>query len=72
MSTYNEEDKRIGYWKLEAFPDHIDRRRCKMIRRRYPHTMRRTRELANGSWRHFQTTSTGRDARCLGGGVHIQ
>ena len=26
VSTYNEEDKRIGYWKLEAFPDHIDRR----------------------------------------------
>ena len=41
MSTYNEEDKRIGYWKLEAFPDHIDRRRCKMIMRRCPHKMRK-------------------------------
>ena len=25
MSKYNEEDKRIGYWKLETVPDHIDR-----------------------------------------------
>ena len=44
MSTYNEEDKRIGYWKLEAFPDHINRRRCKMIRRRCPHRMRMRRD----------------------------
>ena len=63
MSTYKEEDKRMGYWKLEAFPDHIDRWRCKMIRRRCPHTKRRTREWATGSWRHFQTISTGGDAR---------
>ena len=39
MSTYNEEDKRIGYWKLEAVPDHIDRWRCKMIMRRCPQKM---------------------------------
>ena len=44
MSTYNEEDKRIGYWKLEAFPDHINRRRCKMIRRRGPQRMRMRRD----------------------------
>ena len=46
ITLYNEDDERIGYWKLEAFPDHIDRRRCKIIRRRCPHTKRRTRELA--------------------------
>ena len=39
MSTYKEEDKRIGYWKLETVPDHIDR-----IRRRGPHRMRMRRD----------------------------
>ena len=39
MSKYNEEDKRIGYWKLETVPDHIDR-----IRRRGPHRMRMRRD----------------------------